>query len=85
MKKYHPGALLVPVARNSGSRQDLSVEGAAAVYWKRRYYVPFLNQLFEAIKDNILQESLFYILTSEEMIVLNRVFSVLHFTVCMPM
>ena len=32
MKKYHSGALLVPVSHTSGSRQDLYVEGAAAVY-----------------------------------------------------
>ena len=25
MKKYHPGALLVPVSQTSGSRQDLDV------------------------------------------------------------
>ena len=36
MKKYHPGDLLVPAAHTSGSRQDLSVEGAATVYWNRR-------------------------------------------------
>ncbi len=32
----HPGALLVPVERSSGSRQDLACEGAAAVYWNRK-------------------------------------------------
>ena len=31
-KKYHPRDLLVPVALTSGSRQDLAVECAAAVY-----------------------------------------------------
>ena len=55
MKKYHPGALLVIVSRNSGSQKYLAVEGAAAVYWNRRYYVPFLNQCLEASKDNILK------------------------------
>ena len=44
MKKYHPGGLLVPVARTSGSQKDLVVEGAVTVYYKRRYYVPFLDQ-----------------------------------------
>ena len=58
-KKYHPEALLVPVARTSGSRKYLSIEGAAAVYWNRRYYVTFLDQCLEASKDNILQENLF--------------------------
>lgn len=36
MEENHPGALLVPVERSSGSRQDLAVEGAAAIYWNRR-------------------------------------------------
>ncbi len=36
LRKHHPGALLVPVERTSGSRADLSSEGAAAVYWNRR-------------------------------------------------
>ena len=36
LKRNHPGALLVPVERTAGSRQDLAAEGAAAVYWNRR-------------------------------------------------
>jgi hypothetical protein len=36
LKAHHPGALLVPVQRTAGSRQDLATEGAAAVYWNRR-------------------------------------------------
>ena len=36
LQKHHPGALLVPVQRTSGSRQDLACEGAAAVYWNRK-------------------------------------------------
>ena len=36
MEKNHPGALLLPVERSTGSRQDLAVEGAAAIYWNRR-------------------------------------------------
>lgn len=37
LRLNHPGALLVPVQRTAGSRQDLAAEGAAAVYWNRRY------------------------------------------------
>lgn len=36
MDLHHPGALLLPVERATGNRQDLSVEGAAAVYWNRK-------------------------------------------------
>ena len=85
MKKYHPRELLVPVSHNSGSRQDLVVEGAASVNWNRRYYVPFLDQCLEDSKDNIFQDNLFYIITSEDIFALTCVFDILHFTVCMPM
>ena len=44
IKLNHPGAFLVPVARTSGSRQYLAVEGAAAVYWNSKYYVDFLDE-----------------------------------------
>jgi hypothetical protein len=37
LRMNHPGALLVPVQRTAGSRQDLAAEGAAAVFWNRRY------------------------------------------------
>ena len=85
LKMMHPGALLVPVTRASGSRQDLAVEGAAAVYWNRKYYVEFLNECLTGHKDNILQENLWTVLTSQEMIALCRVFAILHYTICMPM
>jgi hypothetical protein len=85
LKLHHPGALLVPVERSSGSRQDLDVEGAAAVYWNRKYYVEFLDEQLRGGKDSILQENLFMVLTSMEMVSLSRLFSILHFTICMPM
>ena len=85
LKLNHPGALLVPVTRASGSRQDLACEGAVAVYWNRRYYIEFLDESLEAHNDNILQENLFIILTCMEMIALFRVMAILHFSVCMPL
>ena len=85
LKLHHPGVLLVPVQRTSGSRQDLAVEGAAAVYWNRKYYVEFLDEELKCGKDSILQENLFMVLTSMDMVALSRLFSILHFTVCMPM
>ena len=36
LRHHHPGALLVPVQRTAGSRQDMAAKGAAAVYWNRR-------------------------------------------------
>ena len=38
LRHHHPGALLVPVERTAGSRQDMAAERAAAVYWNRRYH-----------------------------------------------
>ena len=35
IEKNHPGTLLLHVERESGSRQDLCVEGAGAVFWNR--------------------------------------------------
>jgi hypothetical protein len=39
--KHQPGALLVPCTHATGSRQYLAVEGAASVYWNRKYYIQF--------------------------------------------
>jgi hypothetical protein len=36
LRVHNPGALLVPVQRTAGSRQDLAAEGAAAVFWNHR-------------------------------------------------
>ena len=56
MGRCHPGALLMHVARTSGARQDLCVEGASAVWWNRRYWIPFLDERLRTKgADNILQ------------------------------
>ena len=57
-----PGAFMVPVARTSGSRQYLAVEGAAAIYWNGKYYVAFMDEPLKAVRDNILQENNFIVL-----------------------
>ena len=108
LKEYHPHALLVPVQRTAGSRQDLACEGAATVYWNRRYvpvryghtanrdhslyclctfsyYVEFLDECLRSHRDNILQENLFIVLTSLELVSLCRVMAILHFKICMPL
>ncbi|KAL7503011.1 hypothetical protein ACHAXN_000861, partial [Cyclotella atomus] len=83
--KYHPGALLVPVQRAAGSRQDLATEGAGAVYWNRIYYIEFLDECLRSGNDNILQENLFIVLTSVEMVALCRIMSIIHFKICHPL
>ena len=79
LKLNHSGALMVPTARTLESRQDLAVEGAAAVYWNRKYYVEFLDEPPEAARDNMFQENLFIVLTSVEIIALCRLFAIFSF------
>merc|ERR1711884_508691 len=63
MHKHHPNAPLVSVTNATGARNDLIVEGAAAVYWNRRYYIGFLDENLHG-SDNILQQNLFLVLSS---------------------
>ena len=82
MKKCHPGALLFNLERVSGSRQDIAVEGACAVYWNRPYYVEFLfDRLSVNDSDNILRENLWIILTSKEMVAMFRTLSIAHISI----
>jgi hypothetical protein len=51
-----------------------------------RYYIEFLDECLRGnTKGNILQENLFIVLTSSEMVALCRSLAILHYTVCMPM
>ena len=84
MDQYHPGTLLLHVERASGSRQDLCVEGAGAVYWNRKYWIEFLDTQLRTPGSNILQENLFIILSSCEMTALARVCSIVHLSICLP-
>ena len=49
-----------------------------------RYYIEFLDECLEG-HDNILQENLFTILTSVEMVALARVMAIIHYKIAMPM
>jgi hypothetical protein len=86
MRRYHPSVLLLPIARAlGGSRQDIGVEGAPAVYMNLPYFLEFLNwRLACGVHDNILQKCLFIVLRSVEMIAMMRVLSILHIAVCLP-
>ena len=48
------------------------------------YYVEFLDECLE-VHDNILQENLFTVLTSVEMVALARVMAIIHYKIAMPM
>ena len=51
----------------------------------QRYYIEFLDESLRSHKDNILQENLFIVLTSIEMVSLCCVMARLHFKIVMPM
>ena len=64
VETYHPITLLLCVDRSSGSRQDLSVKGAGAVYINRPYWIELLEKRLRTPVDNILQENIFIIISS---------------------
>ena len=85
-KKFHPGVALYPVQRSTGARHNMVLEGAVAAYINAWLYKLFLDEgLSTPDADNILEENLFIILSSMEMIALSRLFSILHFTINVPM
>ena len=69
------------IIRTSGSRQDLTVEGAGTVYINRQYYMGFFNKALSGGVDdthNILLNNYFIIMRSLEMIVATSVFAMFH-------
>ena len=76
---------LLHAERASGSRQDIICMGADAVYINRPLNVEFLDERLR-IKDNsnILQQNLFIVLSSLEMIAVSRFFSILHVSIVIP-
>ena len=84
IEEQYPGKLLFHVERTAGSRQDLCVEGAGAVYWNRGYWLEFLDNQLRIPGGNILQENIFVILSSSEMTALARVCAIIYLSVCVP-
>ena len=73
--KHHPMEFLLHAERAAGNRMDVICMGADAVYINRPLNVEFLDERLR-IKDNsnILQENLFIVLLSLEMIAVSRFF-----------
>eukprot|EP00956_Cyclotella_meneghiniana_P032426 scaffold89181_cov36-Cyclotella_meneghiniana.AAC.1 len=89
IRENYPGVLLLHVERASGSRQDLCTEGCMAIFMNYEYYVEFLDQMLRKRdaneKASILQQNLFVILTSVEMLALSRLLmSIIHLSISMP-
>ena len=84
MKNY-PQEYLMHAERSNGGRQDTICMGAGPIYKNRPINVHFLDdRLRVKDNDNILQQNLFIILSSLEMIATSRFFAILHVAVCIP-
>ena len=74
--------------RAAGSRQDLCTEGSLAIFMNYPYYAEFLDEQLSKVSTNlqasILQQNLWVVLTSSEMIALARLLSILHISICIP-
>eukprot|EP00956_Cyclotella_meneghiniana_P033421 scaffold95984_cov36-Cyclotella_meneghiniana.AAC.1 len=88
IREHYPGVLLLHVERAAGSRQDLCTEGCLAIYMNYEYYVMFLDEMLRKRdaddKASILQQNLFVVLTSLEMLALSRLLSIIHLSISMP-
>ena len=88
IRENYPGVLLLHVERASGSRQDLCTEGCLAIFMNYEYYVEFLDQMLRKRdaneKASILQQNVFVILTSVELLALSRLLSIIHLSISMP-
>ena len=86
LEKYHKCDPLYPVQSSTGARNDMILEGAAAVYINGWLYKLFLDeQLSTPRADNILQENLFIVLSSVELLASSRIFAIIHFAINVPM
>ena len=86
LEKYHECVPLYPVQRSTGARNDMILEGAAAVYINGWLYKLFLDeQLSTPRADSILQENLFIVLSSVELLASSRIFAIIHFAINVPM
>ena len=84
IETYHPGALLLHFEIVSGSHQDLVVEGSGEMYTNRLYCIEFLDEHLRTPGDNILQENIFIILSSLEMMALARLCVIINITIYQP-
>ena len=85
MTKRYPKEFLMHADRSTGSCQDIITMGAGPIYWNRNFNVMFLDYVLR-VKGvcNILQENLFTVLSSLEMISNSRSFSIIHISFCLP-
>ena len=79
MMKRYPNEFLMHAKRATGRRQDIIAMGASPIYWNCKFKVEFLDDVLRVKgASNILQEILFTVLSSIEIIPNSRFFSILH-------
>ena len=72
--------------RATGSRQDLITMGAGLIYWNRIFNVEFLDDVLRVKgAGNNLQENLFAILSSLEMVASSRFSSIIQLVICLSL
>ena len=82
---YHPYSQLYPVEITTGARNYMVIEGAVSAYTNAWLYKLFLDKVLSTLDAyDILQENLFIILFSVEMVSLSRLMSILHFSINVP-
>ena len=84
--RYHPTAYLYPVSWSCGGlRQDIGVEDAVAVLMNIPHYPELPIWRMSCGDDGILEENLYIILWSVEMVSLLRVLYILHISLCLTL
>ena len=85
MIENYPQEFLMHAERATGTRQDVICMGAGPIYKNRNLNLEFLDERLRVCGcNNILQQNLFIILSSVEMIAVSRLFAILHVSICMP-
>jgi len=82
-----PGTPLHHVVGAQGSRHDLCLMAAPAIYMNRYVCFDYASYVLRLPKkqDNILLRCLFVLMTSEEIIAQSRLYGILYISFCLPM
>jgi hypothetical protein len=87
LRMNKPGTPLHHVVGAQGSRHDLCLMAAPAIYMNRYVCFDYASYVLRLPKkqDNILLRCLFVLMTSEEIIAQSRLYGILYISFCLPM
>ena len=87
LRMNKPGTPLYHVVGAQGSRHDLCLMAAPAIYMNRYVCFDYASYLLRLPKkqENILLRCLFVLMTSEEIIAQSRLYGILYISFCWPM